>query len=58
MSFSSPSPFWLLLAGEALAFVSRAKVPPTKRSEKGDGDENGYLFEQEMPYVSPIPHPK
>ena len=25
-------------------FVSRAKVPPTKRNEKGYGDENGQVL--------------
>ena len=27
-------------------FVSRAKAPPAKRSRKGDGDENGDVFER------------
>ena len=37
-TFSSPSPFSLLLAGGALERETRA--PPAKRSEKEDRDEN------------------
>ena len=28
-------------------FVSRAKAPPAKRSEKGDGDENDYSLDED-----------
>ena len=50
-AFSSPSPFSLLLVGgkRNVSRVSRAKAPPTKRSEKGDGDESlleGYFFDE------------
>ena len=32
-------------------FVSRAKAPPAKRSEKGYGDENGGNYDKKILYL-------